>query len=159
MNTTETLNTTTDGGITLTLLSDVEDHFNIVRSVSDKGFTIGAFGKHEFIRTKPWTAIPVIVILSVASFVGTAGNILTLLAIASNKKLRNAEMIFIVNLAISDLYVTAIADPLSIVGKCIQKVNPVLSGKSKGRPKLGFQDRLLLNEGQKYCRMNTFALH
>ena len=118
MNTTETLNTTTDGGITLTL-SSVEDHFNIVRSVSDEGFTIGAFGKHEFIRTKPWTAFPIIVILSAASFVGTAGNILTLLAIASNKKLRNAEMIFIVNLAISDLYVTAIADPLSIVGKCI----------------------------------------
>ena len=118
MNTTDTPNNTTEGGITLTL-SGVEDHFNIVSSVLDEGFTIGAFGKHEFIRTKPWTAIPVIVILSVASFVGTAGNILTLLAIASNKKLRNAEMIFIVNLAISDLYVTAIADPLSIVGKCI----------------------------------------
>ena len=31
-------------------------------------------------------------------------------------------------------------------------VKPVLNGHSK-RPKIGFQDRLLLNAGQKYCRM------
>ena len=30
---------------------------------------------------------------------------------------------------------------------------PVLRGHSKRRPKIGFQDRLLLNAGQKYCRM------
>ena len=28
-----------------------------------------------------------------------------------------------------------------------------LSGHSKRRPKVGFQDRLSLNAGQKYCRM------
>ena len=32
-------------------------------------------------------------------------------------------------------------------------VKPVLSGHSKRRPKFGFQDRLSLNAGQKYCRM------
>ena len=32
-------------------------------------------------------------------------------------------------------------------------VKPVLSGHSKTRPKIGFQDQLLLNAGQKYCRM------
>ena len=32
-------------------------------------------------------------------------------------------------------------------------VKPVLSGHSKRRPKIGFQDRLALNAGQKYCRM------
>ena len=32
-------------------------------------------------------------------------------------------------------------------------VKPVLSGHSKIRPKLGFQDRLLLNADQKYFRM------
>ena len=37
--------------------------------------------------------------------------------------------------------------------KKINTVKPVLSGHSKGRPKIGFQDRLLLNVGQKYCRM------
>ena len=32
-------------------------------------------------------------------------------------------------------------------------VKPVLSGHPKRRPNIGFQDQLLLNEGQKYCRM------
>ena len=32
-------------------------------------------------------------------------------------------------------------------------VKPVLSDHSKRRPKIGFQDGLLLNAGQKYCRM------
>ena len=32
-------------------------------------------------------------------------------------------------------------------------VKPVLSGRSKGKPKIGIQDRLWLNAGQKYCRM------
>ena len=32
-------------------------------------------------------------------------------------------------------------------------VKPVLSGHSKRRRKIGFQDRLSLNAGQKYCRM------
>ena len=78
---------------------------------------VDVFGKHEFINTRPWTAVPTIIILSIASFVGTAGNIMILLAIASSQNLRNVEAIFIVNLAISDLYVTLIADPMSIVGK------------------------------------------
>ena len=32
-------------------------------------------------------------------------------------------------------------------------VKPVLSGHSIRRSKIGFQDQLSLNEGQKYCRM------
>ena len=32
-------------------------------------------------------------------------------------------------------------------------VKPVLSGHSKTRPKIVFQDQFLLNAGQKYCRM------
>ena len=36
---------------------------------------------------------------------------------------------------------------------CRDTVKPVLSGHSKGRPKIGFQYRFLLNAGQKYCRM------
>ena len=32
-------------------------------------------------------------------------------------------------------------------------VKPVLSGHSKRTPKIGFQDRLSLKAGQKYCRM------
>ena len=35
----------------------------------------------------------------------------------------------------------------------VYTVKPVLSGHSKITPKIGFQYQLLLNEGQKYCRM------
>ena len=35
----------------------------------------------------------------------------------------------------------------------LSTVKPFLSGHSKRRPKIGFQDRLLLNAGRKYCRM------
>ena len=35
----------------------------------------------------------------------------------------------------------------------LNTVKPVLSGHSKTRPKLGFQDRLSLNAAKKYCRM------
>ena len=75
------------------------------------------FDRHEFLTANPWTAIPSIIILSIASAGGTFGNVLTLLAIATCKKIRNIESIFIINLAISDLYVTAFADPMSLVGK------------------------------------------
>lgn len=77
----------------------------------------GSFGRHEFLTNNPWTAIPTILILFIASVGGTLGNVLTLLAVAMSKRLKNIETIFMVNLAISDLYVTAIADPMSIVGK------------------------------------------
>ena len=40
---------------------------------------------------------------------------------------------------------------ICIVSICT--VKPVLSGHSKRRQKLLFQDLLSLNEGQKYCRM------
>ena len=36
---------------------------------------------------------------------------------------------------------------------CLHTVLPVLSGHSKRRPKIGFQDLLSLNAGQKYCRI------
>ena len=38
-------------------------------------------------------------------------------------------------------------------GPDIYAVKPVLSGHSKKKTKIGFQDRLSLNAGQKYCRM------
>ena len=77
----------------------------------------GSFARLEFLQSKPWAAFPSIVFLSLASFVGTTGNVLTLLAIALNKSVRNVESVFIVNLALSDLYVTTVADPMSITGK------------------------------------------
>ena len=40
-----------------------------------------------------------------------------------------------------------------VTSRYANTVKPVLSGHSKKRPKFGFQDRLSLNAGQKYCRM------
>lgn len=77
----------------------------------------GSFGRHEFLKTNPWTAIISIIVLSVASVGGTFGNIVILLSVALCRKVRSVESIFIVNLALSDLYVTSIADPMSIVAK------------------------------------------
>ena len=62
-------------------------------------------------------AITCIVILAMASFIGTCGNVLILVVVAETKELRQTQSIFIVNLALSDMYVTMIADPMSIVGK------------------------------------------
>ncbi|KAL3851667.1 hypothetical protein ACJMK2_015396 [Sinanodonta woodiana] len=75
------------------------------------------FGRHEFLKEHPHIVIPTIIVVSIASVTGTFGNILILMAVASFKKLRNIESIFIVNLAISDMFVTAITDPMNIVAK------------------------------------------
>lgn len=75
------------------------------------------FKRYEFINSKTEVALPCLLILVLATAVGTFGNVLILLSVLSRKNLRKVEGIFIVNLASSDLYVTAIADPMSIVGK------------------------------------------
>ena len=75
------------------------------------------FRRHEFLRQNPWTSIPIIIVLSLASLGGTFGNVLTLITVALCKEVRNVESIFIVNLALSDLCVTAVANPMSILGE------------------------------------------
>ena len=70
-----------------------------------------------FLHTKPVIAVTCLIVLTLASDVGTCGNILILVVIATRKKVRNVESIFIINLAISYLYVTVNADPISIVGR------------------------------------------
>ncbi|XP_045165923.1 melatonin receptor type 1B-A-like [Mercenaria mercenaria] len=75
------------------------------------------FKRHEFIRSGTEVALPCLIILIIATIVGTFGNILILLSVISRKNLRKVEGIFIVNLASSDLYVTAVADPMSILAK------------------------------------------
>lgn len=75
------------------------------------------FGRHEFVTETPGVAIPVVVVLVLASIIGTTGNILTLLVFATRKNLRRVENIFMINLVFSDLYVTLVADPMSIVAK------------------------------------------
>ena len=64
-----------------------------------------------------WTVYSTVAVLSLASFLGTAGNIIILLAIVTHDGIRNEESIFFASLALCDLYVTVIADPMSIIGK------------------------------------------
>ncbi|KAK3098101.1 hypothetical protein FSP39_016114 [Pinctada imbricata] len=89
----------------------------VSRDVNDELPSDLIFGRHEFLLEYPAVSIPCLVILVLAAIVGTFGNILILLAIGTTKNLRTLEGIFIANLAISDLYVTLFADPMSIVAK------------------------------------------
>ena len=75
------------------------------------------FRRFEFIQDSPVSAILSIIFLTIASVVGTFGNIIILMIVSKTKELKQVQSVFIVNLAISDMYVTLIADPMSIVGK------------------------------------------
>ncbi|XP_069142045.1 melatonin receptor type 1B-B-like [Argopecten irradians] len=73
--------------------------------------------RHQFLLDSPGLAIPCIIVLTSASVVGTFGNVLVIIAVATQKALQNKESIFVVNLAMSDLYITTVADPMGIVAK------------------------------------------
>ena len=75
------------------------------------------FGRYEFITESPALAITSIVLLSIASLVGTFGNVLILIVISKTKEMKHKQSIFMINLALSDLFVTVVADPMSIVGE------------------------------------------
>jgi hypothetical protein len=84
---------------------------------SSAAYNNGKFGRHEFISSSPATALPTLIILVVATVVGTFGNIVTLILVCTRRIIRNVERVFIVNLAISDMYVTSFADPMSFIGE------------------------------------------
>ncbi|CAC5401053.1 unnamed protein product [Mytilus coruscus] len=75
------------------------------------------FGKYEFIQESPGFAITSIALQTIASLVGTFGNALILIITARSKGTMTVQSIFIINIAISDMYVTLVADPMSVVGK------------------------------------------
>lgn len=82
---------------------------------SDNGYHLIG-GKH-FVAKYPWTALPYLTIATVASGVGILGNLGVLIVIFAHKPLKNARNAFLVNLALADLLVTAIADPFGVIGK------------------------------------------
>lgn len=77
------------------------------------------YGRFGFLTEKTSYAVPVVTILTIASLAGTFGNILILIVATSTKISRNVEATFIVNLALSDFYVTIVADPMSLIGMLI----------------------------------------
>ena len=72
---------------------------------------------YELTGPDPWIVFPSVFILCVAAIVGTAGNVLTILSIVTFRNVRSEESVLLLNMAISDLFVTTIADPMSIMGK------------------------------------------
>ena len=83
--------------------------------IYDDGFHLIG-GKH-FISKYPGTAVPYLTIAFTASIIGTLGNIAVLFIIFAYKPLKNARNAFLVNLAMADLLVTAVANPFGIIGK------------------------------------------
>ena len=79
-------------------------------------------GKH-FMSKYPGTAVPYLTIAFTSSIIGTLGNIAVLFIIFVHKPLRNARNAFLVNLALADLLVTAVADPFGIIGKYVLVLN------------------------------------
>lgn len=75
------------------------------------------FDRYEFVTESPAVGVLVLIVLIVASVVGGFGNLLILVSLWKSKTMKSLECIFIGNLAISDLYVTMVADPMSIVAK------------------------------------------
>ena len=78
-------------------------------------------GGKDFIAKYPATAVPYLFIAFTASIVGTIGNVSVLSVIFVYKPLKNARNVFLVNLALADLLVTAIANPFGIIGKYLYK--------------------------------------
>ncbi|KAL4226622.1 Melanopsin [Mactra antiquata] len=78
---------------------------------------MSTYDRFEFVTESPYLAIPSALIVGIASLIGTVGNLILIVVLATNKSLHNIDTIFVVNLVISDSYVVCIAGPLSIVAK------------------------------------------
>ena len=71
------------------------------------------------LETDPILAIPYLVVLTVATFIGFVGNIMLFVTFISDKCNRRVGNEFILNLAIADYCVISVANPLCIIGKYI----------------------------------------
>ncbi len=74
-------------------------------------------GGEEYVKDLLHVSAPYLLVTSLATVVGTLGNVLVLVTIATNRNLHRAGSVFMVNLAAADLLVTAFMDPLSLTGK------------------------------------------
>jgi hypothetical protein len=72
-------------------------------------------------ESQPGMAIPYCIILAIFAIVGTFGNILIIGSMTTGANKDVVGNFFIVNLAIGDIVVTAIINPVAIVGKFISR--------------------------------------
>jgi len=78
------------------------------------------------LHSAPALTMPYISVISLASVVGTLGNLLVIGSLGGAVRCRNPRTvgkIFIVNLACSDLIVTSIINPMAIAGICCNRCN------------------------------------
>ena len=69
------------------------------------------------VETQPGLAIPYAIILVIFAVVGTVGNILIIGSMTTGANRNVVGNYFIVNLAICDLVITTIINPMAILGK------------------------------------------
>jgi len=73
----------------------------------------------SLLYSAPALTVPYISVISLASVVGTLGNLLVIGSLSSSVRSRNPRTvgkIFIVNLACSDLIVTSVINPVAVAG-------------------------------------------
>ena len=73
----------------------------------------------SLLHSAPVLTLPYISVISLASVVGTLGNVLVIGSISGSvrrRNLRTVGKIFIVNLACSDLIVTSVINPVAVAG-------------------------------------------
>ena len=69
------------------------------------------------LMTNPGLAIPYICVLTILMLTGVIGNIAIIGAISISSKLKYAGYELVINQAVADLCVTAIAEPTCLIGK------------------------------------------
>lgn len=74
-------------------------------------------GRFQFVGDSPVVGCFLVTVLVLGTVFGTSGNMLILISVCKIIKMRSLEYIFIANLAVSDMFVTLVADPMNIVGK------------------------------------------
>ena len=89
---------------------------NATTSSPDDGLHMLLLSK-SYLEVQPEAAAIYIFMVAIALSVGTLGNLLIIGVFAFSRQTRTVGNEFIVNLAIADLCVTAITDPLCILGK------------------------------------------
>ena len=105
------------------LIKNYQLHDKMASVSSDLATTVSAEEGSRIVfhppllRTHPGHAIPYITLTMMAIVLGIVGNILILVVFSKYKKLDRNGNEFMINLAIADLFVTAIADPMCIVGE------------------------------------------
>jgi len=74
----------------------------------------------SLLYSAPAFTLPYVVVIVMASVVGTLGNLLVIGSLGGSVRCRNPRTvgkIFIVNLACSDLIVTSVINPMAVAGK------------------------------------------